>query len=166
MERETQEPAGEAQVNATAARKRGRLPMIAALVAGLAVGGPAGLWVVGPRIHPASHAKPAATTQADGEHPIHLIDNVVVNPANSQGLRFLVVTIGVEVDSPEADKLLTARDAEVRDAVLGLLGRKTVGQLSDIAARDSLKVQLKKRIETVIPGHPIRHIYLPQFVIQ
>jgi len=59
-----------------------------------------------------------------------------------------------------------ARDAELRDAVLVTLGKKTVDQLADMTQRDSIKVQLTKAAGTLFKKGAVKRIYFPQFVIQ
>src|SRR5690606_3888120 len=63
----------------------------------------------------------------------HTIDALVVNPAGSDGLRFLMATMVVEVDAPGTVDQLQRRDAEVREAILRTLGSKTVPELADVA---------------------------------
>ena len=61
---------------------------------------------------------------------------------------------------------MAARDAQVRDTLLTVLGHKTVQELTDIGARDSLKSELKGAVSGILPEGVVRGIYLPQFVIQ
>lgn len=94
-----------------------------------------------------------------------MIDNLVVNPAGTHGRRFLLTTIALEVPSEALVEVLKERDAEIRDALVGVLGSKTVGDLSDIAARESVKEALRGAVENLI-GVPVTRLYTPQFVIQ
>ncbi len=71
------------------------------------------------------------------------IDNLVLNPSGSGGTRHLMLSVAVEVKDDADAEQMKARDAEVRDAVLHVLGSKTVDELADIAARDSLKLELR-----------------------
>ena len=61
--------------------------------------------------------------------PLHVIDNLVVNPARSAGTRFLLTSVAIEI-SPDDAVLLQARDAELRHALIMVLGTKTVEELS------------------------------------
>ena len=61
---------------------------------------------------------------------------------------------------------MKTRDAQVRDALLTVLGHKTVEDLTNIVARDTLKVELKAAVSELFPEGTVTAIYLPQFVIQ
>jgi flagellar FliL protein len=184
------------------------LPLVIALAAGLAVGGGAGAFVVGPvlasGIAPAGpeapHVKKARhTAEADeqapaddeeqsaddeessddessgggshgdkpgAEKPVYTIDNLVLNPAESGGTRFLLLSVTFELKNATVLEQMKTRDAELRDAVLVTLGKKTVDQLADMAQRDSIKVQLTRAAATLFRKGAVKRIYFPQFVIQ
>ena len=177
------------------------LPFVLALVAGLAVGGGAGAFVVGPAmasgIAPAGAAPaPRRAAAADAEHgdegeegapaeeggeeggeeegeaktvekPAYTIDNLVLNPAESGGTRFLLLTITFEVKDASMLDAMKARDSELRDAVLVSIGAKTVEQLADMTQREALKTELKTVTSKLFKKKgAVRRIYFPQFVIQ
>jgi len=163
---------------ATAPGRKLTLPII--IVAGLIVGGSAGALVLGPRIarartaskDPKSAAK-AADSLSAGEHgsalaeaPVHLIDNLVLNPAGSGGSRFLLASVGLQTTSTAANDIVTKREVEARDVVLSVLGSKHVEDLAEITNREQLKVELKKSLDSLFGPGIIRRIYFPQFVIQ
>jgi flagellar FliL protein len=162
---------------ATASRSGGGILLaILALVLGLAVGGVAGVFAVGPMLAQrltAERLEPGARAVVRGDSSaamppgvIYELENLVVNPASSQGTRFLVATLAVEVDGVAAAAELERREAQARDAVLRVLGSKTVAQLADVSARDSLKVELLEVLSGVVRVGEMRRLYLPQFVIQ
>ena len=113
--------------------------------------------------------------EAKGEHgkegasagaPVYTLDNLVLNPAESGGTRFLLLSIAFELKDQETQDAMKARDAELRDVVLATVGNKTVEQLSNVAARDSLKVELKGAAAQLFKKKAVRRVYFPQFVIQ
>ena len=113
--------------------------------------------------------------EAKGEHgkegaaagaPVYTLDNLVLNPAQSGGTRFLLLTISFEVKQADLVDAMKARDAELRDLVLVTVGSKTVEQLSEVASRDSLKVELKAAAAKLFKKKGIKRVYFPQFVIQ
>ena len=173
--------------------------LIGVLVGGLAVGVGAGLFALGPMVAKSSgYAVTADTTHAEGEEGaegeggehgaaaggehggkegeaagatnLHLIDNLVLNPAGSGGTRFLMVAAAIEFKEAALVEAFKARDAEVRDIVLRVMGAKTVEQLSDMAVRDSLRKELGDSLTGLVPKaqrkQAIRRVYFPQFVIQ
>lgn len=156
--------------------------LVTALVAlaGVAAGAGAGVFVIGPMMGPDSGADSADSgggghggdgggghgADSGGDAALYAIDNLVVNPAGSQGTRFLVVGLAVRLTNGSTSSALQARDPEIRDALLGLLASKTVDELSDQGARDSLKAQVKSAVEAVIGKGTVASILIPQFVLQ
>jgi flagellar FliL protein len=181
MAEETQAPDAEQPAPVKSKKK---LFLIIALVSGLGAGGAAGALFAGPLIvrkaglvATATPDSTKAEEHSDGEHaegkkgektgtPIHLMENLVLNPAGSGGSRFLMVAVAVEVKDDKVNDELTSRDAELRDAVLRLFGAKTVEQLSEMPTRDTLKTEIMKELGAKFPKGSIRRVYFPQFVIQ
>jgi flagellar basal body-associated protein FliL len=58
------------------------------------------------------------------------------------------------------------REAEVRDHILALLGKKTVEDLTDINARDLVKKEVLDTIAPLFPKGAVIRVFFPQFVIQ
>jgi flagellar FliL protein len=184
------ETAAPAAADAPAPKAASPLMLVIALVGGLAVGGVAGAFVAGPLVAHTLSAPPAAApahaeAEASGDEeseegeegeegaatpkPVHLIDNLVLNPAESGGQRFLLLSIAFELKDAAALEALKARDAELRDAVLQSMGARTVEYLSDMTMRDSLKTELRDVAGKLFPetkAPVVRRIYFPQFVIQ
>ncbi len=97
----------------------------------------------------------------------HTLDNIVLNPAESGGGRFLLLSITFQ--SPDAAVLdaLKARDAELRDVVLVTLGAKTVEQLADMRTREGIKSDLVAATRKLLRKKKAKlHVFFPQFVIQ
>lgn len=157
----------------------GKLPLVGGIAAGLAMGATVGLMVLGPRLSasPApAHAAAAAAKEGDGapagegkkadESPIYQLDNMVLNPAGSNGAHFLLMSVALQVKDAATLELLKSRDAEMRDAILRLFGNKTVEQVSDASTRDQLRSELMAALGEMLPPGAVRKVYFPQFVIQ
>lgn len=174
-----------------AAPSKAKLPILIGLVAvGLAVGGGTGAMMLGPMVaKKMGKEMPAITASADssGEHgedgegaegeagkegeagaaaEIHLIDNLVLNPANSGGSRFLLLSVAIEVGSSSAGEKFKSRDAELRDIILTSLGTKSVEQLVDMAAREQFKTEIQEAVDTRFGKKSVKRLYFPQFVVQ
>ena len=181
------EPEVPAADEASPAKGASKLMLILAVVGGIAAGAAAGAFAVGPLVAQklvphaagADSAKVAEGEEGEGEHgegkegegaakPVHTIDNLVLNPAESGGQRFLLLTIAFELKDAATLDALKARDAELRDVVLQSIGAKSVEFLADMAHRDSLKNELKTVAGKLFPDKKgaVRRIYFPQFVIQ
>uniref|UniRef100_UPI003564472D flagellar basal body-associated FliL family protein n=1 Tax=Gemmatimonas sp. TaxID=1962908 RepID=UPI003564472D len=111
---------------------------------------------------PAEGGKEGAAAEA----AIHVLDNMVLNPAGSGGSRYLLLTVAIEAGSPTAIESFKSRDAELRDIVLTTLGTKPVEQLTDMAAREQFKVEIMKAVDERFGKKTVKRIYFPQFVVQ
>ena len=164
---------------------KAKLPLIAALVVGLAVGAGSGAAVVGPMVAKKMGfvtPAPVAAAAKGGEHgeaaptgekgseaaapPVLLLENLVLNPASSGGSRYLLMSIAIESADAKAVAALTLRDAELKDLILTTLSKKTVDELSDVAGREHIKTELISAITERFGKAAVRQLYFPQFVIQ
>ena len=142
------------------------LIIVVALIAGAGVGG----FVVAPRLS----GKAAGAEGAEAKHEkegeagvVRLVklENVIVNPSDAQGQRFLVASMAFEMPSEEAEKKLQEANIQFRDAVIGVLEKKTLGWLMQVGARDSLRKELAQVAAPFVGGDTVK-VYIPQFLIQ
>ncbi|NOT35592.1 MAG: flagellar basal body-associated FliL family protein [Candidatus Eisenbacteria bacterium] len=167
--------------------------LVVTLVA-FVVGGGTGVFVVGPRLIPAP-VKPAAHAEGEegdeesedeesthdskdkkGAHgkegegpekgPVFKLENIILNPAGSQGSRFLLVSVAFEFKDPKAEERFRGHDVEIRDLVIAQLEARTLEQLAQPGARDSLKRLISNAVQPIAGKKTRFKVYLPQFVIQ
>jgi flagellar FliL protein len=157
--------------------------VIASLLGGLVVGALGGSFALGPMLAkklaaPASAEAATTEDKSDEEHgsekgekkagsTVHMMENLVLNPAGSNGTRFLMAAVAAEVKDEKTKEEMLGRDAELRDAILRILGERTVDQLADMNLRDALKKQLADSLNARLASKSaIKRVYFPQFVIQ
>lgn len=149
-------------------RRGGVLPLLAVLLLTLGGGAAAGSQLAGPRLG-ASLADRAAAAQ-EHEEPsassLHVVDNLVVNPAGSGGSRFLLTTVALEAASAEVAVTLAVRDVEIRHAFTLVLGSRTVDALTDVASRGALSQELLAAAEAIMGPGAVLRVLIPQFVVQ
>ena len=97
---------------------------------------------------------------------VYVVKDLVVNPAGTNGLRFLLATIGLEVTSEETVKELEKRDIEIHDSIIDILTSKTLPELDDTGLRDSLKSQIKLAINRDLTTGKVLNVYFSKFIIQ
>lgn len=103
---------------------------------------------------------------AEGEKKMVQLSNIIVNPAGSQGTRFLMASVVIAVGDEKVQKILTDHEVELRDGVTSILESQTMAQLTMPGARDSLKLRIAQAAGTIVgPKVPLR-VFLPQYVIQ
>lgn len=105
-----------------------------------------------------------------GSANLHLVDNLVLNPSGSGGTRFLMLSAAIEFRESAMVDQFKARDAEVRDLVLRVVGARTVEQLSEMSLREQIRKEVTDSLAGLIPKkvrkRAITRVYFPQFVIQ
>lgn len=158
--------------------KGGLLVMVGALVVSLGIGGSLGALVLGPRFAAASDSRPAEASAADdaprkkksghsgGGAELFALESLVVNPAGSNGTRFLIVSLAVEPEIATDVETLKAHEPEIRDRLLRVLATKSVEQLSAIELRDSLKAEIIAAIDEAVPSAKVHRLFMPQYVLQ
>lgn len=172
------EPTDAPAAPAPAGRAKKTILLVVVVGLGIGLGGAGGVMMAGPLL---AGGAPAAAT-ADAEHAeeeeeeakadttapavVYMVENLVLNPAGTNGSRFLLLTIGLAVPDEAGSQALQARDPELRDVVIRQLGAKTVETLADITRRDSLKVELKAALVERFGKKSVLDVYFPQFVIQ
>jgi flagellar protein FliL len=153
---------------AEASPAKGKRTVLILAVAGIAAGTAAGLFGVGPVLAKRRANAPAAApkTELAAASVNHEVANLVLNPAGSGGTRFLMVTATFQLKDAGTDQLMKDHEAEVRDRILALLGKKTVDDLTDISKRDSMKAEVLGVIVPLFPKGTVLNVFFPQFVIQ
>jgi len=137
--------------------------------AGLISGAAAGLFGVGPIFAKRKAEKPAPehVTEAKTEAAVnHSIENIVLNPAGTNGQRFLMVTAAFQVKDAETDALMKEHEAEIRDHMLALLSKKTVEELTDPLQRDPIKKEVLDAVAPMFPKGAVLKVLFTQFVVQ
>lgn len=108
----------------------------------------------------------------EGEHNtntaglIYSLDDLIVNPANTNGKMLLLASVGLSVENEESKKTLEEKQVVVKDAVISVLSSKSVTQLGSATYRDTLKVEILKNLSVQLPGSKVNNIYFSKFIIQ
>lgn len=113
--------------------------------------------------------KPKVEKKAEKEGQpteIFMVSELIVNPAGTEGTRFLSASIGFEVYSKHTMELMTKREHLVRDALITILGSKTIDQLSDPKQKEVIRFQIKKRTEQLLQVDDLAAVYFTQFILQ
>lgn len=109
--------------------------------------------------------------KAKGSEPIKygqfsMINDLLINPKNSGGKRFLVLSLGVETKSSDVIAELADKEIVVRDAILQMLSEHTAEELSSIELRESLKVRIIDRLNSLLQKGEIDRLYFTQYLLQ
>ena len=114
-------------------------------------------------------AGPAEPTEAADE-PVEYgefvsIAGVIVNPAGTGGRRYLMVDLALETADEETLAEVGTREVVIRDAVVRVLGERTVDELASITHRAALKDTLRSHVNGILEGE-VDRLYFTQYVLQ
>lgn len=188
-------PKPEGAAVAKPAAKPSPLPLVGAAVGALVLGSVLGIFVVAPRVvgsRTGAHAAASEGAHAEGggeqgeegggghgggggkhgekgkagESVVHKIDNLIVNPAGSQGRRFLMLSVAIELPDSKAEQVLRSQDAKLRDGIIGAIQGQPFDVITSPVGRDSVRVAITRVVRPLVPGAAFVRVYLPQFVLQ
>ncbi|MBU0518135.1 flagellar basal body-associated FliL family protein [bacterium] len=118
---------------------------------------------------------------------IYMIDDLVINPANSGGRRHLLVSLGLEYliaseggggeggghsGGAEGKELvgvgaeLSLREPQIRDNLITLLAGQDISILSDIQYREKIRESLHKSINYHLETGQVEKLYFVKYVFQ
>jgi flagellar FliL protein len=115
---------------------------------------------------PAPVPEAAAGEVSPGEQHIYVVKDLIINPAGTNGTRFLLTTVGFSVNSSGAKKELESREVQVRDILNTILTAKGLYELTNVGLRDSLRVEIAEKVGALVGDGTLRNVYFSKFIIQ
>lgn len=94
------------------------------------------------------------------------LSNIIVNPADSEGRRLLMLSVGMETAEASLLETVTAREMVVRDTIIKILGTRTVDELANIEHRTALKDEIRLAVNGILSEGEINRMYFTQYVLQ
>ncbi|HTY39296.1 MAG TPA: flagellar basal body-associated FliL family protein [Bacteroidota bacterium] len=121
-----------------------------------------------------SHSEPSKQAEAEeskesGEpavQNIFVVKDLIVNPAGTNGTRFLLVTVGFELSTPGAQKELEKKEIQLRDALNTILGSKKLEDLAGVERREELRTQISAQVGSLLQSGAVNNVYFSKFIIQ
>jgi flagellar protein FliL len=107
-----------------------------------------------------------AAAGAEGGGNVYVVDDLVVNPAESGGLRYVAASVGLRSARPTFLEDMKTREAPIKDALIRILGSKTVDQLADIRCREAMRAEILTEVDRLIPDQQVDAVYFTRFVLQ
>jgi flagellar FliL protein len=176
---EGSEPQAQPAAEQKAAGRSSPVLVIGVAAGALVAGAVLGLLLVGPQVVAARGGAPAHAEESkekDGHGGGHggesekadfyHLENIIVNPAGSQGTRFLMASVAIALPSSRVEARFKEREVMLRDVVISTLERQTMEMLSRPGARDSVRDELVRKLQPLSGETAPLQIFLPQFVLQ
>ncbi|HTX99584.1 MAG TPA: flagellar basal body-associated FliL family protein [Bacteroidota bacterium] len=100
-----------------------------------------------------------------GSH-MYVVKDLIVNPAGTNGTRFLLITVGFETSTVEAAKEMERKEIQVRDALNSVLTTKGLDELANVAQREQLRGEILGKASEIIKSGTVSNVYFSKFIIQ
>lgn len=97
---------------------------------------------------------------------IFQIEDVIVNPADTEGKRLILASIGFDVAEQKELEEFKAKEVLLKDVIVSTISSKSLLQLSNAMYKDSLKIEIFNRVKTLIPESKLNTIYISKYIIQ
>lgn len=100
------------------------------------------------------------------EQQVFLLKEVLVNPAGTNGTRFLLTSIGFEVSTLEAKQEIEKKEVQVRDVMNSILTNKTLPDLIDTQKREEIRSEIAQKTGELLKNGMLKKVYFSKFIIQ
>jgi flagellar basal body-associated protein FliL len=113
-----------------------------------------------------AHKEKPKKAESSGESVWTNISDLVVNPAETDGTRYVCATVALESRSPKVAEEIKARESQIRDSLIKILGKRTVTELSSLAVREHIREEIKQEVNDLLPIGRVEGVYFANFVLQ
>lgn len=116
---------------------------------------------------PAGHGESEASgSEQGGSNKFFAVESIVVNPAETQGTRYLSCSVSFEVATQEDLKAFEEKSVKIKDLLITILSSKTVDELADIKIRNDMRRQILVVVNRFTTPAQATAVYLTDFVLQ
>ncbi len=156
----------EAPVKAGSAKKMMVLGIVGVLLLG-GGGGAAWFFMGGEKDEEGKHAKVShGEEHAEEPGPVMELDPFLLNLADRDEIRFLKVSIKLELDRPEEKTDFQNKVPAIRDALLVLLSSKESQLLRTVNGKRRIREEIMTRVNGVMNKGKISNVFFTDFIIQ
>ncbi|MEX2600507.1 MAG: flagellar basal body-associated FliL family protein [Balneolaceae bacterium] len=101
------------------------------------------------------------------EEPVYFqIEELIVNPAETRGQRYLVVECNLELQHTDHIALVEQNIQRIKHDMMELLSSRTVQQLGEFEERERLRGELAEVVNQAIGLRSVRNLYYTRYVMQ
>lgn len=97
---------------------------------------------------------------------VYVVDDLIINPAQTDGKRLLLSSIGFDIPTEQSQQELKEKEVIVKDAIISVLGSKTMDKLGNSAYRDTLRIEISHRLAELMPEVKINNVYFSKYILQ
>jgi flagellar protein FliL len=96
---------------------------------------------------------------------LYSVDDMIVNPAGTNGDQLLLTSIAFDLASQEAEKIIKGKEIVVKDMIISILSSKTIVQLNNTLYKDTLRAEISKKLHTNLPQIKVNKVYFSKYII-
>ena len=100
-----------------------------------------------------------------GKH-IYSVDDIIVNPAGTDGKKLLLTSVGFDIATEEGYKELESKEILVKDMIISILSEKSLSKLRNWNYKDSLRTEIASNMQNFMPNINVNKVYFSKFIIQ
>jgi len=97
---------------------------------------------------------------------LYSIDDIIVNPAETDGKRLLLTSVGFDFQTEDEKKTMQSKEIITKDIIIAALSSKSFDKLTDFAYRDTLKAEITSKLRVAIPQIKLNRVYFSKFIVQ
>jgi flagellar protein FliL len=112
-----------------------------------------------------AEAKPGVA-KVNGPGVMFDVEPFIVNLADMQEVRYLKITVKLELETQEASVELASRMPQIRDTLLVLLTSKDSASIRTTAGKFQLRDEITQRINSLLSKPTVHTAYFTDFVVQ
>jgi len=123
----------------------------------------------------ATVAKTAGSGETEARHgdgkggspgAIYDVEPFIVNLADTPEVRYLKLTVKLELENQDASAELASRVPQLRDTILVLLTSKDAASIRTPQGKFQLRDEITQRVNSLLPKPGVRAAYFTDFVVQ
>jgi flagellar FliL protein len=115
--------------------------------------------------HKEAEVKPDAP-KVNTPGAIYDVDPFIVNLADTPEVRYLKLTVKLELESQDTSAELASRIPQLRDTILVLLTSKDSASIRTPQGKFQLRDEITQRVNSLLPKPGVRAAYFTDFVVQ
>lgn len=94
------------------------------------------------------------------------MEELIVNPAETNGQRYLMVQISLELKDKDDTELIDKNKMKIRHDLIEFLSSRTVDQLIHFEQRELLRKEMVDIINDAVGKRSVRNLYYTKYVMQ
>lgn len=145
------------------------------LVVGVAIAAGLAILTVGSYIAPRMEEKKLSQQEQTSEKSdatyleelsFFRLDPLIVNPAGSNGERYLKATIAIEMYDSEVRQELEKRLPQIKNQINNVLSSKSIDEVQTNEDKEKLRREIQNRVNGMLVTGRISNVYFEEFVYQ